>query len=255
MVQEHLQQYHHVPRTRIHVIPNAIDADRLAVPHPGAVRCAFRNRLGLEPGDLVGLFVGHNFALKGLAPLLGALAERRRRNPEGRPIRLLVCGGGAIPPYRRLANRLGLGELVHWIGFAPDIRPCYWSSDFFVLPTYYDPCSLVVFEALACGLPVITTTSNGASDVMTHGREGYILSAPGALAELVGALDRMTDDPGRRAMSASALVLGREQSLDNHVARLIRVFEEVAAGKATKTPHVLRAASKRMMRRRDQVQG
>ena len=65
MVKEHLTQYHHVPRSRIHVIPNAIDPDRLRVGHPGAVRCAFRNRLGLEPGDLVGLFVGHNFGSRG----------------------------------------------------------------------------------------------------------------------------------------------------------------------------------------------
>ena len=60
------------------MVPNAIDPRRLEVSQPGALRCAFRNRLGLEPGDLVGLFAGHNFALKGLKPLLEALAVRRR---------------------------------------------------------------------------------------------------------------------------------------------------------------------------------
>jgi UDP-glucose:(heptosyl)LPS alpha-1,3-glucosyltransferase len=250
MVKEHLQQYHHIPRTRVHVIPNAIDAGRLLVDQPGALRCSFRNRLGLEPGDLVGLFVGHNFALKGLEPLLRALAQRRKLEPGGRPIRLLVCGGGRIPPYRRLADRLGLGDAVQWIGFAPDIRACFWSSDFFVLPTFYDPCSLVVFEALACGLPVITTSCNGAGEVMTDGREGYILTAPDALGELRGALDRMTDDESRRAMSAHATALGREQSFDRHVARLVQVFEEVAAAKARRGPHVLRSGAKKGARSR-----
>ncbi len=61
-------------------------------------------------------------------------------------------------------------------------------------PTYYDPCSLVVLEALACGLPVITTAQNGASELMTDGREGYILTAPDAQDELIAALDHMTDD-------------------------------------------------------------
>src|SRR4051794_4797280 len=61
MVMEHLQRLHHVPRNRIAVIPNAIDAGRLDVAQPGAVRCALRNTLGLAPGDLVGLFVGHNY--------------------------------------------------------------------------------------------------------------------------------------------------------------------------------------------------
>ena len=76
LVRRHLQQFHHVPRKRIHVIPNAIDPERVKVSQPGAVRCGFRNLLGLEPADLVGLFVGHNFALKGLRPLLRALGAR-----------------------------------------------------------------------------------------------------------------------------------------------------------------------------------
>ncbi len=68
-----------------------------------------------------------------------------------------------------------------------------------MLPTYYDPCSLVVFEALACGLPVITTACNGASELMTDGREGYVITAPDALGELAAALDHMTDDDDRSA--------------------------------------------------------
>ena len=91
MVRRHLEEFHHVPKQRIHVVPNAIDVGRVDVPQPGAVRCGFRNRRGFEPGDLVGLFVGHNFALKGLRPLIAALGARRRLDPSGRPIHLLVC--------------------------------------------------------------------------------------------------------------------------------------------------------------------
>ncbi len=248
MVKDHLQRYHHVPRTRIHVVPNAIDPARLAVGHAGAVRCAFRNKMGLRPDDLTALFVGHNPALKGLEPLLRALAERSWRDPSSRPIHLLVVGGGATARYRRLAARLGLADTVHLVGFVPDVRACYWSSDFFVQPTYYDPCSLVVLEALACGLPVITTACNGAGELMADGREGYILTAPDALGELVGALDRMADDHARRTMATHAARLGREQTLDAHVARLIKVFEEVAATKTRRGPHVLRPASRKTNR-------
>ncbi len=154
LVKEHLLHFRHVPRTRIHVIPNAIDPERIMVAHPGAVRCAFRNKVGLEPGDLVGLFVAHNYELKGLWPLLEALAERRRRQPEARPIHLLICGGGSAGYARRLIDHLGLRETVHLVGYYPEIRAAFWSSDFFVLPTFYDPCSLVVFEArFAVGCP------------------------------------------------------------------------------------------------------
>jgi UDP-glucose:(heptosyl)LPS alpha-1,3-glucosyltransferase len=242
MVRRHIQEFHHVPRELIHVVPNAIDPERLKVAQPGAVRCAFRSRIGLEPSDLVGLFVGHNFALKGLQPLLRALAARNR--PGARPIHLLVCGGGRIAPYRRLARSLGIGATVHFLGFHTDIRECYASSDFFVMPTYYDPCSLVVLEALACGLPVITTLSNGAGELMTDGRQGYVLSTPDGLDKLAAALDHMADDTRRRAMSAEAARLGQEQTFDRHVAALIKVFQEVAASKSRHGSHGRLAGSK-----------
>jgi UDP-glucose:(heptosyl)LPS alpha-1,3-glucosyltransferase len=225
-----------VPRNRIHVIPNAIDAERLDVAQPGAVRCKFRNAVGLAPDELVGLFVGHNYWLKGLKPLLHALADRKRRRPGARPITLVVCGGGAVGPFRRMARNLGLGDSVRLLGFVDDVRACYWSCDFLVAPTYYDPCSLVVFEALACGLPVITTACNGAGELMTDGREGYVVTAPDATGELTAALDHMADDAERLRMSAHAAALGREQSMDRHVGRLVKVFEEAAA-KSRRGPH------------------
>ena len=237
MVRRHLEEFHHVPRNRIHVVPNAIDLHRIDVAQPGAVRCAFRNRMGLEPNDLAGLFVGHNFALKGLKPLLSALGARRLNDRSRRPIHLLVCGGGNAGPYLRLAKSLGIQDTIHFLGFHPDVRECYWSSDFFVQPTYYDPCSLVVLEAMACGLPVITTEQNGAGELMTDGREGYVLTSPDAEAELIAALDRMANDATRLSMSREARRLGRRQTFDDHVARLLAIFQEVARTKAGRVPH------------------
>jgi UDP-glucose:(heptosyl)LPS alpha-1,3-glucosyltransferase len=244
LVKKHLQEFHHLTSQQVRVVPNAIDLERVMVSQPGAVRCAFRNRLGLEPSDLVGLFAGHNFALKGLKPLLLALGARRKVDHTGRPIHMLICGSGDSGPYKRLANRLGLGDTIHFLGFYPDIRACYWSSDFFVQPTYYDPCSLVVLEALACGLPVITTVQNGASELMVDGRQGYVLTAPDARGELVAALGHMTSDVKRRQMASLAARLGREQTFDAHVARLTAVFEEVAAAKSQHSPHTRRRSSK-----------
>jgi UDP-glucose:(heptosyl)LPS alpha-1,3-glucosyltransferase len=252
MVKRHLKEFHRVLPRQIDVVPNAIDAGRVAVSQPGAVRCAFRNRFGLEPGALVGVFVGHNFALKGLKPLLAALAARHQRSRSARPIHLVVCGNGERGPYLRQANRLGLSGTVHFLGFHPDVRASYWSSDFFVQPTYYDPCSLVVLEALACGLPVITTAQNGASELMSDGREGFILTSPDAQSELLRALDRMTDDGARRAMSIQASRLGSAQTFDAHVARLITIFEDVAASTSRSAPHFRRRGSKKSAVRSDQ---
>ncbi len=232
MVRGHLERHQGVSRDRVDVIPNAIDAGRLSVPDRMETRREFRGRFGLGDGDLVALFVGHNYALKGLGPLLQALALRMSRDRSGRPIHLVACGGGDVGPYRSLVERLGLAKTVHLAGFQPDIRPPFWASDFFVLPTYYDPCSLVVFEALACGLPVITTACNGAGELITEGREGFVVPRPDAHAVLADSLDRMTDDAARGAMSEHATRLGREQSFDRHVARLLEVFDRVAEAKA-----------------------
>lgn len=231
MVRGDLERHHGVARDRIHVIPNAIDSGRLAVGDPSGVRRAFRSRLGLGPNDLVALFVGHNYWLKGLKPLLLAMHERLRRDPGARPISLLACGGGNPWPFRAIVRELGLEGVVHLLGFQDDIRPCFHASDFFALPTYYDPCSLVVFEALACGLPVITTSCNGAGELITEGREGFVVPAPDARKAMADALDRMTDDGARRVMAAQATRLGLEQSFDRHVASLIQVFEQVARAK------------------------
>jgi UDP-glucose:(heptosyl)LPS alpha-1,3-glucosyltransferase len=226
MVRGHLEWHQGVSPGRIDVIPNAIDAGRLTVDDPSRARAEFRAKLGLGPDDLVALFVGHNYALKGLGALIRALAARCS---SARPIHLVACGGKDVDPYRALADRLGLAKTVHLAGFQPDIRPPFWASDFFVLPTYYDPCSLVVFEALACGLPVITTACNGAGELISEGREGFVVPHPDAQGSLAEALDRMADDSARAAMSAHASTLGREQSFDRHVARLLEVFERVAA--------------------------
>lgn len=231
MVRGHLERFHGVPRDRIRVIPNAIDAGRLAVEDREVVRRRFREEHGLCPDDLVALFVGHNFKLKGLTTLLEAMRLRSSRDPSSRPIHLLVCGGGKLAPFRPIIERLGLGETVRLIGFTPDIRACYHASDLFVLPTYYDPCSLVVFEALACGLPVITTACNGAGELITEDREGYVIPSPDRVDRLADTLDRLADDARRRAMSEQAARLGRAQSFERHVARLVELFEEVAEEK------------------------
>ena len=237
MVQGHLHRFLNVAPERVRVIPNAIDADRLKVADPVIVRRAFRAEHGLKPDDLTALFVGHNFWLKGLKPLLEALKLRSDRSPGIRPIHLLVCGGGNLAPFRRMVEDLGLASVVKLFGFQADIRPCFHAADFFALPTYYDPCSLVVFEALACGLPVITTGCNGAGELITPGREGLVVEHPEMIDRLADALDTMIDDDARARMARAAISLGREQSFDRHVSRLVELFREVAAGQASRTPH------------------
>ena len=95
-------------------------------------------------------------------------------------------------------------------------------------PTFYDPCSGVVIEALACGLPVVTTRYNGAAELMHPPAEGYVVDDPhdhGALAALLGLLL----DPVRRdACSRAARKAAAAWTIEHHYRRWLDVFTEVA---------------------------
>lgn len=230
LVRDHLERYRGVPRSRISVIPNAVDVERLRVEDRRAVRTELRNRYGVGADEVVALFVGHNARLKGLGPLLEALALRKRRDRSARPIRLLARAGGKTAAFQRTAKALGIAADVRFVGFLKEVSHLYHASDFFVLPTYYDPCSLVVFEALACGLPVITTAQNGASELLTE-REGFVIPSPDAVSLLADDLDRIADDRIRESMSVSASLLGKAQSHELHLRRLLALCEKVAEEK------------------------
>jgi UDP-glucose:(heptosyl)LPS alpha-1,3-glucosyltransferase len=227
MVQNHIQKYHHVPSDRLYVIHNAIDVNRLIIPDPATARGGIRSRFGISDQDFVALFVGHNFRLKGLPQLLEAMALRLRNQPAASPVHLLVCGSGKSAPMRKLARRLGIDRHLHIAGYLDDIRDAYHASDAFVLPTYYDPCSLVLFEALACGLPVITTACNGAGEVITQGREGFVIPHPSDIPALARALDHITIPEKRSAMASAALALGQRQSFDRHVDQLTSLLARI----------------------------
>jgi UDP-glucose:(heptosyl)LPS alpha-1,3-glucosyltransferase len=102
----------------------------------------------------------------------------------------------------------------------------------------------VALEALAFGLPVITTVCNGASELMTDGREGFLMSSPDALGELTAALEHMTDDARRKTMSIEAARLAGALTFEHHVEALIKVFHEVAASKSRHGSHGRLAGSR-----------
>ena len=151
--------------------------------------------MGLEPGTWSGYSPATTSRSKGSKPLLEALGAPAP--PESTAAGPSICWFAAAAIRLPTAAWPGGSDwqrrFISWVSIR-DVEDCYWSSDFFVQPTYYDPCSLVVMEALACGLPVITTAQNGASELMANGREGYVLSSPRARGELIAALEHMTDD-------------------------------------------------------------
>src|SRR5205085_5096840 len=120
------------------------------------------------------------------------------------PLKLVVAGSPKTDPWRRLAERLGIANRVKFVGPTADVRRVYFAADVHVHPTFYDPCSGVVIEALTCGLPVVTSRHNGAAELMSPPREGFVIDDPHDHAALAGALAALLDPVRRDACGRAA---------------------------------------------------
>lgn len=215
--------YHDVDPRRIRIVYNGVDTRRFAPPSPEK-RAKARAALKLTADQVAVLIVAHNFELKGVPALVSATGKLLRR---GVPLRLFVAGGrGITPRYRRLAFRHGAAEAVEFLGPVDDPTELYAAADIYAQPTWYDPCSLVVLEALAAGLPVITTAANGAGELITPGAEGEVLADPSDVDALAEALARYCDPAIRQDACQAARQLALEHDLERNYREMLAIYAE-----------------------------
>jgi UDP-glucose:(heptosyl)LPS alpha-1,3-glucosyltransferase len=227
MVSDHFQRHYGLSADDLRVVYCAVDPERFAQPDRLRRRLEWRQQWELRPEDTTGLFVAMNYRLKGLEPLLRSIALLSNRQR----FRLLVAGHPRFAPYERLARRLGIADCVRFLGPRQDVHHCFFASDFLVHPTFYDPCSLVVLEALACGLPVITSRYNGAAELLAPPREGFVIDDPHDHQELANCIEQLLDPHRRVACAHAARRTSSQWNFDMHYQQLLRVFEEAAARK------------------------
>ncbi len=211
-----------VPRGRIHLVYNGVDTEMYRPDN------ALRERVRRERGwdrAFVCLFAAHNFRLKGLANAVtaaGILGARRE-------VRWIIAGKDKPGRYAALARRLGCGERLEFLGAVGDLRPLYAAADLLVQPTFYDPCSLTSLEALACGLPVLTSRWNGVSEILREAGGGRVVDDPRDAAGLAAAVEEMAaDGPEAQARRRTARAAAERHSEKVWVADMIRVMDGVA---------------------------
>ena len=179
-----------------------------------------RTRLGLADTQPVFLYVGSGFERKGVAQALQALA----RTPDAH---LLIVGHDKkAKQYQRLSRSLGVGQRAHFVGAQTDVKPYYGLADALLLPTLYDPFPNVVVEAMACGLPVITSKKCGAAELIDEGRQGFVRDAldTAGLAQAMQILSK----PGRaREMGAQARQLAEPMRLDSMARELNALYRRL----------------------------
>lgn len=216
-------EYYGVPEDKIRTIYNGVDTTTF---HPGLrdSRQVVRDELGIGPDDPLLLFASMDFEGKGLRSILHAIKASRHGD-----LRLLVLGTGPVARFERIARELGIEKRVLFAGRRNDIERCYGAADLFLLPTAYEPFPNVNLEALACGLPVLTTQTAGGADVIETGQNGYLISGVHAMGEMTGWIDDHFDmgPTAQEQMRARCWSTAREMTVERNVQQTIELFEEV----------------------------
>src|SRR5215472_3651980 len=166
-----LASYFH--RRDVLVIPNAVDSGNFSRMRRVARRSESRAHWRFRGDDFVLLLIGNAWHAKGLVTVLEAVAGLREL-----PLQLIIVGSDAPDPFQQIARRLGVLDCCHWEKPDSDVIRFYAAADLYVSPSREDPFGLPVAEAMACGLPVITSGHAGVSERMRDGVDGFILRDP-----------------------------------------------------------------------------
>ena len=213
-----------VPDARLTVVYNGVDLVRFHPDNRARLRSVARTEAGLDAGAWTALFAGSGFERKGLGTALEALAAL---DDDG--ARLLVLGKGSTEGHRALAERLGVAARVRWLGARPDAERWYAAADALVLPTRYEPFGNVHLEALAAGLPVVTTSAAGGAEVVDLGCGAVV--PPGDARAVAAALDRLRAcDPV--GLTAAARAAAEPFTHDRQVEAFERVYRRLPAARA-----------------------
>lgn len=220
-VKKEIQRCYNVPEENITVVPNGVDIEEF---RPDKTeREKIRNQLKIGENEPVLLFSGYEFHRKGLRYIIEAL----KMLPGN--VKLIVMGKDDPVPYMNLAAKLGIKDRIIFTGFVRKTNSYFAASDIFVFPTSYEPFGLVITEAMACGIPVITSRNAGAAELMTDGYEGLLLNDKGNANEIAQKIRLLIDDEKLQIyMGKNARKKAEKYSWENVARKTLEIYEAVA---------------------------
>ena len=209
---------------RIRVITPGIDIRPFELEKKQHCRDALRRKYGWGENDIVLLFVGMNFEVKGLEATMKAMGHAVK-NSAGRPLRLLVVGKGNSRKFSQIAESLGIAKQVAFAGvIESNIEKVYLACDVFILLSQFDTFGLVVLEAMAAGLPVIISKTVGAMDVVRNGANGFVVDADD-IEEVADKIVDVSDEETRIRMGKEAIKTSRSHSWEAMANKVISIYE------------------------------
>lgn len=219
-VKEEIIRHYGLPDEKVCVIYNGIDAAEFARRAAVADREGVRKELAVSGDECLLLFVGSGFERKGLIYLIRALKPLM---DAGKKTRLVVVGKGNAARYRKEALSLGVADRVIFKGAARDAARFYAAADVFVLPSIYEPFSNACLEAMAVGLPVVTSRMNGASEIITEPVNGAVIEDPADHLELAKKITLFLDAQKRKLSGEAAKQTAFEYSIEKNVGEFLKL--------------------------------
>jgi UDP-glucose:(heptosyl)LPS alpha-1,3-glucosyltransferase len=217
MVKDEIVRFYGFPGEKIEIVHNGVPLD--AFRRDEESRAKIRETLGLKREDIAVLFAGSGWERKGLRFAIEAVEQ------SGETMRLLVAGRGDGRKFK--------SAHAEFLGVVQDMPALYGATDIFLLPTIYDPFSNACLEALAAGLPVITTRANGFSEIMENGVHGSIIGDAPNIGEISDALLFWSDQTRREQARPSILELAQRFDISANVERTLEILLQTAASAAS----------------------
>ena len=183
----------------------------------------FRKRFGIPDGETVFLFVGSGFARKGVGTIARAARLLAERGCEA--FRVVLVGKGDPSTYVRSAGPAS-GRLL-FTGPVAGADDLFLGADAFLFPTVYEPFSNACLEAMAAGLPVVTTAVNGASEVLREGESGFLLEDPFDAAALADRMEKLLSSDLRRRMGEQARRVAEAYPVERNTRETLEVLDRV----------------------------
>lgn len=226
---EILKNYDDVPSGKIKVIHNGVDVERFS---PVEDKSAFKKKFGFRNEDLLILYVGRLYSRKGLPTLIEAIPKVAEKFNG---VKFIISGKGLKDEenkLRRYAKKLGVEEKLIFLGYFPDeaLPDLYRAADIFVFPSIYENLPFAMLEAMASGLPVITTTVGGIPEVIQNGKNGFMIEPynSAALAERILYLIESPKVAYEMGLSGRETV-ERKFSWEGITSQVLQVYREAIA--------------------------
>lgn len=213
MVRDEIVRFYGYPAEKIEVVHNGVPV--AAFRRGGESRGRTRETLGLGTDDVAVLLAGSGWERKGLRFAIDAIEKSPRQ------MSLLVAGRGEGSQFE--------STRVRFLGVVPDMPALYGAADIFLLPTIYDPFSNACLEALAAGLPVVTTRANGFSEITQTGVHGSVLNEPGNVDAICEALLFWSDSARREQARFPIRELADQFDISTNVARTLEILTSYSA--------------------------